>query len=83
MRRPSSPTSLLTAAVAPLPVKRTTSSGPAWTAAAMAARASSRRRVMTRPVVEMAVWVLAYSGRTPASAASTKARERPVAVWSA
>jgi hypothetical protein len=39
--------------------------------------------VMIRPVVEMAVWVLAYSGRTPASAASTKARERPVAVWSA
>ena len=31
MRRPSRPTSLFTAAVAPLPVKRTTSSGPAFT----------------------------------------------------
>ncbi len=59
MRSPSSPTSLFTAAVAPLPVKRTTSSAPALTERATAARASSRSPFITRPVVATAVWVLA------------------------
>ena len=83
MRRPSSPTSLFTAAVAPLPVKSTTSSGPAFTDRAMAARACSRSPFITRPVVETAVWVLAYRGRSASTQRSTKSRWWPVAVRSA
>ena len=59
MRSPSSPTSLLTAAVAPEPQKSTISSSPAETARATTSRAFSRRAVVMRPVDETAVWVLA------------------------
>jgi len=59
MRTPSSPTSLLTAAVAPAPQNSTTSSGPAPTERATIRRASSRSRVMSEPVVDTAVWLFA------------------------
>ena len=51
--------SLLIAPVAPEPQKITTSSGPPPTAALMIARASSRKRVVCRPVPEVSVWVFA------------------------
>ena len=59
MRQPSRPTSLFTAAVAPLPTKSTSSWGPALTARRITRRASSRSSVITRPVEEMAVWEFA------------------------
>ena len=59
MRMPSSPTSLFTAAVAPLPTNSTTCSGPALTERATTRRASSRSCDIIRPVLDTAVWVLA------------------------
>jgi hypothetical protein len=50
---------LLIAPVAPEPQNTTTSSGPPPTAARMIARASSRNRVVWRPVPDVSVWVLA------------------------
>ncbi len=50
MRSPRIPTSLLIAAVEPLPAKITTVSSVPWTAAWMMARASSRRRDVCSPV---------------------------------
>ena len=56
--------SLFTAAVAPEPEKITRSSAAPPTASRMIRRASSRSRVVSRPVPELSVWVLAYRGRT-------------------
>jgi len=53
------PTSLLTAPVAPAPVKMTTSSPVPPTAAWIRRLASSRSLVVRSPVAELSVWVLA------------------------
>jgi hypothetical protein len=52
------------APVDPEPVKITAWSSSPPTAARMTSRASSRRRVVCRPVPELSVWVLAYQGKT-------------------
>ena len=73
--------SLLTAAVAPEPVKMTRSSGVPATLSRMMRRASSRSRVVCRPVPELSVWVLAYRGRTASRMKSSmKSSDRPDAV---
>ena len=59
MRKPSRPTSLFTAAVAPEPTKSTTSSLLAFTERCTTRRASSRSSVMIRPVDEIEVWLFA------------------------
>jgi len=59
MRRPRTPVSLLTAAVAPEPQKITTWSGPAPTLRRMISRASSRSAPVCAPVAEASVCVLA------------------------
>ena len=59
MRSSRMPISLSMAPVAPLPAKITTVSSSPPTAAWMVARASSRRRVVCRPVPLASVWVLA------------------------
>jgi hypothetical protein len=47
----------------------------------MICRASSRNRVVCRPVPELSVWVLAYAGRTLSRMASSmKVSARPLAV---
>ena len=53
------PHQLVQAAVAPEPTNSTTSSAAALTERSITRRASSRRSVISRPVEEMAVWVLA------------------------
>lgn len=73
--------SLFTAEVAPEPVKRTRWSSVPPTDDAMVRRASSRSRVVCRPVPELSVWVLAYSGSTwSRMKSSMKSRDRPDAV---
>ncbi len=73
--------SLLIAPVAPEPQKITTSSDEPPTERWMIRRASSRKRVVCRPVVEVSVWVLAYSGSTSSRMKSSmKPSERPEAV---
>ncbi len=64
IRRLSTSTSLLTAAVMPEPQKITAWSSEPPTASRMIRRASSRKRVVCRPVPDDSVCVLAYSGRT-------------------
>ncbi len=59
MRRPSMPTSLSMAPVHPDPANMTIVSSSPPTASRMMARASSRSRVVCRPVPEDSVWVLA------------------------
>ena len=59
MRSPSTPMSLSIAPVHPDPAKTTTVSASPWTASAMILRASSRRRVVCRPVPLDSVCVLA------------------------
>jgi hypothetical protein len=59
MRRLRMPMSLSTAAVLPDPLNRTTVSSSPPTASRMIRRASSRSRVVCRPVPELSVWVLA------------------------
>ena len=88
--RPRAPAELRTrmsrsiAAVAPDPQKTTTSSSPPPTARWTIRRASSRRRVVCRPVAEASLWVFAYRGSTESRmTSSTKSRERPDAVQSA
>ncbi len=56
--------SLFIAAVAPDPQKITRSSAVPPTASRMIRRASSRSRLVARPVPELSEWVLAYRGRT-------------------
>jgi len=74
-------TSLTMAPVAPEPQKITTSSSPPPTACLMIARASSRKRPVCRPVPEVSVCVLAYSGITSSRIKSSmKASDRPEAV---
>ena len=64
MVMPSTPTSLSMAPVEPLPVKITACSSPAPVHCRIIVRASSRNRVVWRPVPEDSVCVLAYKGRT-------------------
>ena len=59
MRMPRMPTSLSIAAVVPLPQKMTTVSSSPSTERWICARASSRSRVVCRPVPLLSVWVLA------------------------
>jgi hypothetical protein len=59
MRRLRMPTSLSTAPVLPEPQNSTTVSSSPPTASRMIRRASSRSRVVCRPVPELSVWVLA------------------------
>ncbi len=59
MRMPRMPISLSIAAVDPLPVKMTTVSSEPCTDFLIAARASSRRRVVCSPVPDDSVWVFA------------------------
>ena len=59
MRSPSTPISLSIAAVQPDPVKITTVSSSPCTASWMIRRASSRSRVVCRPVPLLSVCVLA------------------------
>jgi len=73
--------SLLTAAVAPDPQKMTRSSAVPPTASRMIRRASSRSRVVARPVPELSVRVLAYRGSTCSRMKSSmKSSDRPEAV---
>ena len=75
------PISLLTAAVAPDPQKMTRSSAVPPTASRMIRRASSRSRVVARPVPELSVWVFAYRGSTSSRMKSSmKSSDRPEAV---
>ena len=76
--------SLSIAPVAPEPQKITTSSSPPFTARWMMPRASSRIAVVTRPVADASVCVLAYIGSTCSRMkSSTKVSARPDAVASA
>mmetsp|Transcript_6359 Transcript_6359/g.25662 ORF Transcript_6359/g.25662 Transcript_6359/m.25662 type:complete len:314 (+) Transcript_6359:3625-4566(+) len=87
--RPSAPTSLLAAPVAPRPAKSTTS---AWRSArctrqlvarAIAPRASSRKQVVCRPAALVVVCVLASVGSTQSSTRrSTPRSARPCAAQS-
>ena len=81
MRSSRMPISLFTAAVAPEPQKMTRSSSVPPTASRMIRRASSRSRLVCRPVPELSVWVLAYSGSTASRMKSSmKSIDRPDAV---
>ena len=81
MRRLRMPISLSIAAVEPEPQKMTTVSSSPPTASRMIRRASSRRRVVCRPVPLDSVWVLAYRGSTSCRMkSSTKVSARPLAV---
>ena len=59
MRRPRMSTSLLSAPVMPDPQKITACSSEPPTASRMIRRASSRNRLVWRPVPDDSVWVLA------------------------
>jgi hypothetical protein len=75
------PISLSIAPVLPEPAKITTVSSSPPTAALMMARASSRNRVVCRPVPLDSVWVLAYRGSTSSRMKSSrKPSARPEAV---
>ena len=75
------PISLLTAAVAPEPQKITRWPAVPPTASWMIWRASSRSRLVARPVPELSVWVLAYRGSTCSRMVSSmKSSDRPDAV---
>ena len=81
MRRPSTCTSLSIAPVAPEPQNRTTSSSEPPTAWWTMRRASSRSRVVCRPVADDSVCVFAYSGSTSSRMkSSTNVSARPDAV---
>ena len=81
MRSPRMPTSLSMAPVHPEPAKMTTVSSSPPTAPRMIARASSRSRVVCRPVPLDSVWVLAYRGSTSSRMKSSmKVSARPEAV---
>ena len=81
MRSPSTPISLSIAAVLPEPVKMTQMSSSPPTLSRMIRRASSRSRVVCRPVPLASVWVLAYLGSTSCRMnSSTNVRLRPDAV---
>ena len=81
MRSSRIPMSLLTAAVAPEPQKMTRSSSVPPTASRIIFRASSRSRVVCRPVPELSVCVLAYRGRTASRMKSSmKSSDRAEAV---
>lgn len=72
------------AAVDPEPVKITACSSSPPTASRTSWRASSRRRVVCRPVPDDSVWVLAYHGSTSwRMKSSMNDSARPEAVWSA
>jgi hypothetical protein len=74
-------TSLSIAPVDPDPQKITACSSVPPTASQMIARASSRKRVVCRPVPEVSVWVFAYRGRTASCTnSSMNVRARPDAV---
>ncbi len=76
--------SLSIAPVDPEPVKTTACSSPPPTASRTSCLASSRRRVVCRPVPDDSVWVLAYQGRTSSRMKSSmNPSARPEAVWSA
>ena len=69
------------APVEPEPQKITTCSSVAPTASRITPRASSRNRVVCRPVPLDSVWVFAYSGRTASRMKSSmNESERPEAV---
>ena len=74
--------SLSMAPVEPDPANRTTwSLSVPPTASRMIRRASSRKRVVWRPVPDDSVWVLPYSGRTASRMKSSmNASDRPDAV---
>ena len=81
MRSPSTPISLSIAAVLPEPVKMTQMSSSPPTLSRMIRRASSRSRVVCRPVPLASVWVLAYLGSTSCRMnSSMNVRLRPDAV---
>ena len=81
MRSPRMPTSLSMAPVQPDPANTTTVSSSPWTASRMMRRASSRSRVVCRPVPLDSVCVLAYAGSTSSRMKSSmKVSARPEAV---
>jgi hypothetical protein len=81
IRRPSTPISFAIAPVQPEPVKTTTESSPPPTAVRMISLASSRSRVVCRPVPLDSVWVFAYPGSTRSRMkSSTNVSARPLAV---
>ena len=75
------PISLLTAAVAPDPQKKTRSSSVPPTASWIIRRASSRSQPVARPVPELSVCVFAYRGSTVSRMKSSmKSSDLPDAV---
>ena len=81
MRRLRIPMSLLIAPVVPEPAKITAVESSPCTHSRMIRRASSRSRVVCRPVPLDSVWVLAYRGSTSVRMKSSmKSRARPLAV---
>jgi hypothetical protein len=75
------PTSLSIAPVEPEPVKITQVELSPPTALRMISRASSRSRLVCRPVPLDSVWVFAYRGRTSVRMKSSmKLSARPLAV---
>ena len=81
MRSPRMPISLSTAPVAPEPQKMMHVSPSPPTASCTIARASSRSRVVCRPVPDDSVCVFAYRGSTSSRITSSrKPSARPLAV---
>ena len=81
IRSPSARTTLSIAAVAPEPQNSTTSWSEPPTASCTIRRASSRRRIVWRPVADDSVCVFAYSGSTSLRMKSSmKLSDRPDAV---
>ena len=77
----STPSSLAIAPVEPDPAKITQVSSSPLTASRMIRRASSRSRVVCRPVPLDSVWVFAYRGSTSAVMnSSMNESDRPLAV---
>jgi hypothetical protein len=83
MRSPITWIRRLTAPVEPEPTGSTTSSGAAWRYRPTRRSAPSYQRVISRPVVEVSVWVFAMKGSTRAFSSSSTARwKRPLAIQS-